>query len=68
MEFGIDKCRTHSINSRRLEFNNYTLEAGMQIQSMEEEETYKYLGYQQSSQINHKETKEQLTKKISNTT
>ncbi|CAB3233677.1 unnamed protein product [Arctia plantaginis] len=64
MQFGVDKCKTHSINRGKTEYNFYTLDTGEQIEPMDEHTTYKYLGFRQSRQIQQKQTKLELTQKF----
>ncbi|CAB3245221.1 unnamed protein product [Arctia plantaginis] len=64
MQFGVDKCKTHSINRGKTEYNFYTLGTGEQIEPMDEHTTYKYLGFRQSRQIQQKQTKLELTQKF----
>ncbi|XP_052748657.1 uncharacterized protein LOC128200179 [Galleria mellonella] len=60
MEFGIDKCRINSIKCGQYFQHHYTMTTGEQIEPLEEQETYKYLGYNQARQIQYKEIKQQL--------
>ncbi|XP_063891872.1 uncharacterized protein LOC135117208 [Helicoverpa armigera] len=64
MEFGIDKCKTFSINNGKITQNSYILDSGNVIEPLEPNAAYKYLGFQQAKQINQKETKESLKKKF----
>ena len=64
MQFGIDKCKIHSIYKGKIQSNNYILNTGEQIDPMAEGDSYKYLGFQQSRQIHQKQTKQDLTKKF----
>lgn len=66
MEFGIDKCRTAVTGSavRGAEASAFTCESGDIILGMEEEETYKYLGFLQSRKLEHKQIKDRLTKQF----
>ena len=62
MEFGLEKCKTQTIikgSSSALDIN---LEHDVKIEALQEGETYKYLGYEQSRCIHHRETKESITK------
>ncbi|CAK1582479.1 unnamed protein product [Parnassius mnemosyne] len=61
MEFGIDKCKINSIRAGQNYQHQYTLRTGEQIEPLEEQDSYKYLGYTQSQQIHYKETKQKLT-------
>ncbi|XP_064072076.1 uncharacterized protein LOC113393371 [Vanessa tameamea] len=64
MEFGIDKCKTFSVKNGKIVPNSYILESGNIIEPLEEEATYKYLGFQQARNINQKETKNSLKTKF----
>ncbi|KAJ0176683.1 hypothetical protein K1T71_007862 [Dendrolimus kikuchii] len=64
MEFGVDKCKILSVT--RGEVNNFTyaLSSGEKIEPMDAHTTYKYLGFEQSRKIKHKDTKSILIKKF----
>ncbi|KAL0878572.1 hypothetical protein ABMA27_003656 [Loxostege sticticalis] len=64
MQFGIDKCKTHSVERGKIQHNPYSLETGEQITTMDEIDTYKYLGFHQSRQIQQKQTKLELKTKF----
>lgn len=64
MEFGIDKCRINSTKAGKNHQHQYELRTGEKIEPLKEEETYKYLGYDQSLQIYHKEVKTILTQQF----
>lgn len=66
MEFGIDKCRTAitGTSAARTRADGFTCESGEIILGMEEEETYKYLGFLQSRKLEHKQIKDRLTKQF----
>lgn len=64
MEFGIDKCKINSVKNGLIDQHNYTLQTGQTIDSLEETEYYRYLGYNQSRQIHYKETKSNLMQKF----
>ncbi|CAH2092509.1 unnamed protein product [Euphydryas editha] len=57
MEFGIDKCKINSVRSGKLHKRSYETQTGQTIDSLDESETYKYLGYNQSKLIQHKTIK-----------
>ncbi|XP_050549514.1 uncharacterized protein LOC126910674 [Spodoptera frugiperda] len=64
MTFGIDKCKTFSLRKGQLiEPNPYILDSGMTIEPMTQDCTYKYLGFEQTYQIDQKHTKNKLTAK-----
>lgn len=65
MEFGIEKCKSLHIErgkwtepEEKVELNGEVLDA------MQSTETYKYLGFQQNTRINHTRTKKELTEKF----
>ncbi|XP_039759615.1 uncharacterized protein LOC120633471 [Pararge aegeria] len=60
MEFGIDKCKINAIKDGQSLQHTYHMEAGQQINSLEETEVYKYLGYNQGKLIEYKNTKTKL--------
>ncbi|KAL0810623.1 hypothetical protein ABMA28_010737 [Loxostege sticticalis] len=61
MDFGIDKCKINSVKAGQIIQNiNYQLDTGQQITSLDHNEVYKYLGYNQARQIQYKDTKTKL--------
>lgn len=61
MEFGIDKCRTVNIIRGKLNKGpNFATQDGNCIESMDDNDIYKYLGFQQTKVINHTSTKTDL--------
>ncbi|CAH2106131.1 unnamed protein product [Euphydryas editha] len=60
MEFGLDKCKINSIKAGQNYQHIYTLRTGEHIDALNEQDTYKYLGYNQSMQICQKDTKQKL--------
>ncbi|KAL0870860.1 hypothetical protein ABMA27_004702 [Loxostege sticticalis] len=61
MDFGIDKCKINSVKGGQiLQHSTYQLETGQQISSLDQNEVYKYLGYNQDRQIQYKDTKLKL--------
>jgi hypothetical protein len=56
MSFGLEKCKTRGT----LDVTGFELVVGTLIQPMKEDETYKYLGFQQSKMIDHTIIKQQL--------
>lgn len=60
MEFGIDKCKINSVKARQIHLHYYQLENGEKITPLDANESYKYLGFNQSRQMNFKETKQVL--------
>ena len=55
MEFGLDKCSKCTIRTgKRVAAENLDLEDGTQIEDLEAETTYKYLGIEENSNIDHK--------------
>jgi hypothetical protein len=61
MSFGLDKCRTISINKGNLQEEGYTIQDGQQIETMAEDEIYKYLGMKQQRTIEHGVIKKDLS-------
>jgi len=67
MEFGVDKCKISVVGShapRRTGDERFVCESGDIIVDMEEEETYKYLGFLQARKLEHKEIKKRLTQQF----
>ena len=64
MDFGIDKCKINSIKNGHSYRHDYQLDSGDIITSLDQSETYKYLGYNQSNLIDYRNTKEYLTKQF----
>ncbi|XP_075971947.1 uncharacterized protein LOC142973811 [Anticarsia gemmatalis] len=64
MEFGIDKCKVNSIMAGHNYQHQYTLDSGDIIDSLDEGDSYKYLGYIQSKLIHYKDTKQKLTQQF----
>lgn len=64
MEFGIDKCKTFNIKHGIVQQNSYILQTGVEIEPIEPNSSYKYLGFQQSRQIHVKEIKHDLKNKF----
>ncbi|CAH0721715.1 unnamed protein product, partial [Brenthis ino] len=67
MNFGTDKCKINSISKgqhKKTETYNLTLQEGA-ISTMDSKEIYKYLGYQQSTCLNHTDIKQALKTKYS---
>ncbi|KAL0840474.1 hypothetical protein ABMA28_015720 [Loxostege sticticalis] len=64
MEFGIDKCKINAIKAGQNQQHSYQLDSGQQINSLEEKEVYKYLGYNQAKQIQYKDTKIKLVQQF----
>ncbi|XP_028158192.1 uncharacterized protein LOC114351251 [Ostrinia furnacalis] len=60
MEFGIDKCKINAIKAGQNQRHTYQMESGQRIDSLEENEVYKYLGYNQAKLIEYKDTKAKL--------
>lgn len=64
MEFGINKCKVVHILRGKLQPNEEKeILNTEEVTNMEPDETYKYLGYDQNTSINHSQIKEQLKKK-----
>ncbi|KAL0839729.1 hypothetical protein ABMA28_016372 [Loxostege sticticalis] len=64
MNFGVDKCKILSVNKGKIELHRYTLQNNEIIDALEENNTYKYLGFHQAKQINQKQTKTDLITKF----
>ncbi|KAL1448488.1 hypothetical protein WDU94_005497 [Cyamophila willieti] len=62
MSFGLDKCKIIHIKEGKCVTGDVPLETGGLIESMEDGELYKYLGYQQAKTIDHKNIKQALEK------
>ena len=55
MEFGLDKCSKCTIKAgKKVKTQHLDLEDGTQIQDLEADATYKYLGIEENSNIQHK--------------
>ena len=55
MEFGLDKCSKCTIRKgKKVEAQHLDLEDGTQIEDLEADTTYKYLGIEENSNIEHK--------------
>lgn len=64
MKFGMDKCRMLNIQRGKHIQQNHTETLHNEIlKNMEPQETYKYLGFEQNTSINHTHIKQQLKKK-----
>jgi hypothetical protein len=64
MPFGTDKCGTQTITAGVGETIGFELRQGGAVEPMDENESYKYLGMQQTCGIEHKHIKETLKKKF----
>ncbi|KAL1454659.1 hypothetical protein WDU94_010873, partial [Cyamophila willieti] len=65
MTFGLDKCKTCCIIKGKVqEEEGYALDEGENIESLEEEENYKYLGLYQNPLILQKDRKEEIKTKF----
>ena len=55
MEFGLDKCAKCSIEAgNKVESGGVQLSDGTEIADLQEDSAYKYLGIEESAQIQHK--------------
>ncbi|XP_030765588.1 uncharacterized protein LOC115889668 [Sitophilus oryzae] len=61
MSFGLDKCKLLNIKQGRIISSGFDLGDGDIIESLEEHETYKYLGLAQGKRLQHKDIKEKIT-------
>lgn len=59
MKFGIDKCKMQSMIAGKLT-SDFKCQDGQIIESMKNQETYKYLGFVQSKRNEHKKIKQAL--------
>lgn len=55
---------TFTFRNGKIECNNYDLDTGERIDPLSYQETYKYLGFQQSRQIEQKQTKADMLRKF----
>ena len=63
MEFGLAKCTRIVLKKRKLICSqNLILDIKWKIQELEQGETYKYIGIEESEDVQHQETKERLKK------
>lgn len=67
MNFGIDKCKTNSVRAGQNHQHAYQLQTGEIIEALSENESYKYLGYHQSTLIHYRPIKTQLTQNFKHT-
>lgn len=64
MEFGINKCKMLHIDKGKCKQQNITEVLNNEtLENMEPQETYKYLGFEQNTSMNHTHIKEQLKRK-----
>jgi hypothetical protein len=68
MVFGIEKCKILSIAKGKLEMRNYTTEDDDNMEAMNEDDIYRYLGHMQSKQIKHAQMKQKLGEEYLNRT
>ena len=62
MNFGLGKCKISAMEKGKwIQHEGYDTETQGKVESMTEDERYKYLGYQQSTGIDHKEAKKTTT-------
>lgn len=65
MSFGLEKCKVLNIKRGRITHtNNIQLSDNTELQSLENDQTYKYLGMQQNLNINESESKDQFIQKF----
>ncbi|KAL1448319.1 hypothetical protein WDU94_012418 [Cyamophila willieti] len=65
MTFGLEKCNVLNIKRGKVTHtNNIKLSDSTELQSLENDQTYKYLGMQQNLNINETESKEQFIEKF----
>jgi hypothetical protein len=68
MSFGIEKYKTQNIAKRKQETRNFTTEDDDNVEAMNEDDIYRYLGHVQSKQINHAQIKQQPCEEYMNRT
>lgn len=61
MSFGLDKCRTLSIEGGRVIQRGFELVGGGNVSGMDRDEAYKYLGLQQTRRVQHKDIRRRVT-------
>lgn len=67
MEFGVDKCKTLAINRGKWSDLNPTITLNDEIlDTIQENETYKYLGFEQNTRMEHSEIRKLLKEKYQN--
>jgi hypothetical protein len=66
MEFGLEKCTKFTFKRGKLtHFQNLVIDTNREIQELEQEKTYKYLGIEESDGIQHQQMKERLKQEYS---
>jgi len=61
MEFGLEKCGKIAFKRGKLvHWQTLVIDTNREIQELEQGETYKYLGIEESEGIQHQQTKERL--------
>jgi hypothetical protein len=61
MEFGLDKCAKITFEKSKLTHSqNLVIDINREIQELEQEKTYKYLGIEEGEGIQHQQMKEKL--------
>ena len=61
MEFGLEKCAKIAFKRGKLfHSQNLVIDINREIQELEQGETYKYLGIEESEGIQHQQMKERL--------
>jgi hypothetical protein len=60
MSFGTDKCQTQCMQRNKSQLHKFQLEDGGTIEPMQEGDTFKYLGFQQSCLIAHYKANQDL--------
>ncbi|CAH1098853.1 unnamed protein product [Psylliodes chrysocephalus] len=61
MSFGLDKCRRLSIDKGQVILHGFDLINEGSIAAMDKDDTYKYLGLQQTERVKHKEIRHRVT-------
>ena len=63
MKFGLGKCKISAMEKGKwMLHEGYNTETQGKVESMSENERHKYLGYQQTTGIDHKSAKETTTR------
>ena len=67
MEFGLDKCNKCTIKKgKKVASNNIELDNQNTVKDLANDTTYKYLGIEENSQIQHKNIRERIKKEYQN--
>ena len=61
MEFGLDKCATIRLEKGKMRERTNLIAEDVEIRGLEQEESYKYLGIEESDKIEHQKVKDRLS-------